>query len=776
MKKLLKSRYAWIPFHPTNRRALLAMFFVTATSLVSPAAEEPQIKIAEFASTEGIKLSVQNLESLSVDLTIVSTSAKPVNNLRVIASRWIGPNGQVVEVACTVDAKPCSGTSLRVPGMATAIKLHLEAHIPIAGNYAGSLALIYDNNRNSVPVAVARTDTATTVRFASGETALNSPYFSAFRFPTLRFTLEETSGQEVTLAVPQLVSFVRKDAGKKSQTPFNRIQFFLGDQCKTQIQDKFGLAAHQSQPVRAKITGFAAAGEYVAKIRVAAGNAQPVDEEVTLLVRDNFLIAVFFILLGVRASWMLRSYLRVNRPRKLLQRRALRLAREVQNTRTSRPAVFTTQEKNLLDAFSARLADLYGQREPENGPAILDELDAKLSLFTRWVNVRLALDSVEPQSIVSSLRVEWAPMITLLEAKGTSQAEIQQASTKLDGLSQNIQIATRRHWLDEIQKFQDQIATQKETSLAETKARFDNEVIPLLARAKESADGLRLPDAGQTFHEARLLYLRILAEELAGLIPIEPPTAIPKDGWAEWRNTVLNQLNTVLHTDDLEKAATAYDKAYTTSLTKLITVARQLANQTHDDIELVRAQRDKKAEIWEQAIAETKTLLDTAENHLKTSSIQLAATDYGKAQKLLSETRNAIDALTTRSGKLGPAAARAELEAVFMAATLGQISTEAGPKLVDFLSSRSLAVSYAELDEKLARYDKFLNWCVSAIAVLFGVQVLWVANPTWGGVESYLAALGWGLGLHQVGGTAAGAVFDWDKTMESLEKPGTSNA
>jgi hypothetical protein len=775
MKKLLNSRYAWISFHPTNLRSLLAIFFLTATSLVSLAAEEPQIKIAEFASTEGIKLSVQNLEKLSVDLTIISTSVKPVNDLRVMASRWIGPNGQVVEVACTVDAKPCSGTSLRVPGMATAIKLHLEAQIPIAGNYAGSLALIYDNNRNSVPVAVARTDTATTVRFTSGETARNAPYLSVFRFPTLRLTLEETSGQGVTLAVPQLVSFVRKDADKKSQAPFKRIQFFLGDQCKTPIQDKFGLAAHQSQPVRAKITGFAAAGEYVAKIRVAADNAQPVDEEVTLLVRDNLLIAVFFILLGVRASWMLRSYLRVNRPRMLLQRRALRLAQEVQNTRTSRSAAFTPEEKQLLDQFSGRLADLYGQREPENGPAILDELDAKLDLFTQWVNVRLALDSVDPQSIVSSLRSDWDSTATLLEAKGSSQTEIQQARTKLEEVSQNIKKATRDYWLDEIQKFQAQIAKQKEISLQETNARFDNEVIPLLARAKECADGLRLPEAGQKFHEARLLYIRILAEEVGGLIPSQPPAVIPTDEWMEWRNAVLNQLTTVLHTDDLEKAAAAYDKAYTTYLTKLIAVARKMADETDSDVGKVRNQHVDDAKNWDQALTETKGALNSAENHLKTGSIQLAATDYGKAQKQLTGVRKAIDSLA-RSGKLGPHAATVQLQSLLTAAAPGKILTAEGPKRVDFLSGRSLAVSYAEIDKKLARYDKFLNWSVSGIAVLLGLQVLWVANPTWGGMESYLAALGWGLGLHQVAGTAAGAIFDWDKTMEILEKPGTSNA
>ena len=60
----------------------------------------------------------------------------------------------------------------------------------------------------------------------------------------------------------------------------------------------------------------------------------------------------------------------------------------------------------------------------------------------------------------------------------------------------------------------------------------------------------------------------------------------------------------------------------------------------------------------------------------------------------------------------------------------------------------------AAIERRLGRDRWLRRIVVVGIAVATGLQLLWIENQTWGGVESYLAALLWGLGLHQVGNAA----------------------
>jgi len=58
------------------------------------------------------------------------------------------------------------------------------------------------------------------------------------------------------------------------------------------------------------------------------------------------------------------------------------------------------------------------------------------------------------------------------------------------------------------------------------------------------------------------------------------------------------------------------------------------------------------------------------------------------------------------------------------------------------------------IQEVLDRYDSLADAALGAVAVLIGLQILWVPNLAWGGVNDYIIAVLWGLGLHQVGSTS----------------------
>jgi hypothetical protein len=54
----------------------------------------------------------------------------------------------------------------------------------------------------------------------------------------------------------------------------------------------------------------------------------------------------------------------------------------------------------------------------------------------------------------------------------------------------------------------------------------------------------------------------------------------------------------------------------------------------------------------------------------------------------------------------------------------------------------------ARLSRDLKRWNLIVSAFIAFIAVLLGLKI-WAADPTWGEVDDFLAAVLWGLGLHQ---------------------------
>ena len=66
-----------------------------------------------------------------------------------------------------------------------------------------------------------------------------------------------------------------------------------------------------------------------------------------------------------------------------------------------------------------------------------------------------------------------------------------------------------------------------------------------------------------------------------------------------------------------------------------------------------------------------------------------------------------------------------------------------------------------------ARYGR-IHAALAIVAVVIGMNLLYVSKPTWGGWGDYLVALLWGLGVHAVGGGQAfGGVQGLRKQFET---------
>ena len=59
----------------------------------------------------------------------------------------------------------------------------------------------------------------------------------------------------------------------------------------------------------------------------------------------------------------------------------------------------------------------------------------------------------------------------------------------------------------------------------------------------------------------------------------------------------------------------------------------------------------------------------------------------------------------------------------------------------------------ADLRFQKTMFHWVVNVAILFVAVVWGMQLLWVDNPTWGSGADMFTALIWGLGLHQIAGT-----------------------
>src|SRR5207247_4225663 len=64
------------------------------------------------------------------------------------------------------------------------------------------------------------------------------------------------------------------------------------------------------------------------------------------------------------------------------------------------------------------------------------------------------------------------------------------------------------------------------------------------------------------------------------------------------------------------------------------------------------------------------------------------------------------------------------------------------------------AAAAATMAQRLRTIDTAVSVAALVIAGVLGVSLLWVPNNTWGLPADWIAAMLWGLGLHQVAGAA----------------------
>src|SRR5262249_5534808 len=133
-----------------------------------------------------------------------------------------------------------------------------------------------------------------------------------------------------------------------------------------------------------------------------------------------------------------------------------------------------------------------------------------------------------------------------------------------------------------------------------------------------------------------------------------------------------------------------------------------------------------------------------------------AAVANGQVDVALNEYQNAVDAVKDADALILKAGVRSAGGAtdLFLAPflTLPEGSEFQTPKTVPSVARQSRTA--AAIDKLIRRYDVWFNLVVLVISSVIGLSVLWINDPVWGGLKSYVTAVLWGLGIQQAGGAA----------------------
>lgn len=711
-----------------------------ATAAEAPAPPEPLALVGAQADRLEIQAPTRKIEH---PFTIEATSAA-VADVRVTVAPLAGPGALPVAPLWTVDGKP-GNQPFTVPALG-AVTLLLKAELPASGTYTSAITLIQGDRRRSTTLVIQRTRPALPVEIQGIEKVRGKAGDVA-----LWLTAQSTSDREIKVRPPVLASLAREETDKsRTQARFEQLQVY--DEEGRRLDRPFLLAAGESKRLRLDLEDLSDPGSYLGKVRITAEDMQPVDADVTVLVRRGAWTAGWLIFLGVLVSYLLRRYLNGVRPRLVRRRRLIGFLAQLERIQGIEGGL-RGPEQALLDRLRQDLESLdedLGMGSDRNADAQLDSFERKLRLLPGWINLGRQVEALEPPSLRPPLRIKVQVVETLLSKDLLTDAEAQQAQAALTDIETGIPAAVRQEILDRIAVFRTQAGQPTALVTTEAKLRLAQEVEPDLKAAEEHVAAARIPEARAALQKARGRYARILATDLAATLETTPPpvTATPA-AWKSWKDRVREKLDQARNEPDPERAVTAYQAAAVLFLADIarfwLATVEQLSLRVQSDPKLTPEQKTEQT----TSLREVAGHLRNAAARAETLETGPAAAEYAAAQEKLAPLLRDLKSQGIQMNASGGPDAE-------LPGAPGQIPAgmEANPILLLPAFSAHRRPSAGEISRRLFWSDFWFTAAILLIAVFLGLKLLWMDDLTWGDPNDSLVAVLWGLGMHQVSGAA----------------------
>jgi hypothetical protein len=705
---------------------------------------------------------------------IESTNLAPVTDLAVYAAPLQGPDGTVAPLEVVVSATDAITNPHIVPGLGTTF-VQVTATLPLTGTYTGAIALVYGGQRQTTTLTILRERRAPAVAILGAAAAISDPWWlpcwsqrpsCAFRRDvSLRLSLEDQGSEPVTLTVPTFTALALNSANQVASQA--QIQGLDVSDANTQVPlpptSTITLQPGETRSLNLVVRGLPSAGQYTGNLRLSAADAEPLDQSVTLVVKEPGWLAMFFITFGVTISFFMRRFTQ-RRPRLVQAGRIALLLRDIEQLPQSL-ADLKPQEQSVLNTWRDRLntlADRLALGTAANADDALTELDGKLPLFPAWISLRRRVDALTPETLQPPFRAVLDEVRDFFVRAGDKPADIDQEQKKLGSQDAQIDEAVKAALQTALEAFKADLSPQLKDlgplDNADLRNKLQVEVEARLDEAKQLLDQDRVPAALAAFDQARFNYARLMAARLEAILA-DPGLALnpAPDEWGRRKQQITQLLGVASAPQATPEAAVqSYKEAYSDYLAALTDSLRNAVTRRENFLPQESGLPLDKQKGYLDRLTAIKGQLEKVAQLLKAGSQTEAAKTYTAAQK---EYERVAADLKDELAKKGfrPAAFEAPAPEVGgpVPGAIGETATDRAAA-----GQPHAGLTLRTIQEQINLGDRLVLVVAIVAAVLIGLQFLWAGNPTWGGSNDYTTAILWGLGLHQVSGAAFDGVLN----------------
>jgi hypothetical protein len=722
---------------PTPFPEVLCLFALVLASSAAAVPDgntgaQPTLEVLGAHATDGVEVSLSGPE-LNRELRIQSITAAPVEALRVIVGLLRDERGHLLDVSWDLGGKG-QDTPVLVPAFGH-VTLALKARLPQTGTYTGDIFLIYGKAPQRLRLSVTHGPEPLHVDVLGLEpvTGTAAPWGGSQL--TLQFTVQEISGQDITLDPASLVGLSRVTRSSiQFQTPFG-----LNGMAPTELKGS------TSRQVQLTVTDLEGAGEYKGTLRLFAKDRQPVDREVRLFLKEHWLVALFCICLGVGTSLLLRWVLQRFRPRLEAQQNVLFLRHELEQETEAMHPLDDTERRVLakimgeMDWLVARVG--IGMVKQGDMKTKQDQLQRKGELFTVWLYARRQVLGTHSAGLQKNFDERLSKVEVLLTGSGATENAFDDARKDLEAIPSEFKKLVRDELDGAIAQLTQAVNAQLESSKTKLAQRLRTEVSPELAISRECFDGKEIEKARSAYTRAHRAYLELLAENLAAQLSGDPPHGVEQSAWNELRGRVLAELGAARKPDTkLHEAFSSYERAHRIFLTAVTRALLESLPGFQKAVEQSDLGTDDKA-LRKTMLEEQVKPLNEVLGWVREGLLPQAAEQYARVSGKV------LEATT------GPKV-RGKLEKPSLV-----VGSPAAPKLSLFEAGSDVVVSHARARSRPVTLGTVSRWrmgldlgisvFLAVVAGMIGVQALWANDLTWGGWTAYVTAFLWGLGLHQ---------------------------
>lgn len=695
----------------------------------------PALEILGAHATEGVKLALTGPD-LKRELRLQSTTATRVDAVRVIVTPLRDSTGQLWDVSWDLAGRG-KDTPVSVPSLGS-VPLSLEARLPAAGSYIGEIFLLYGREPVRVRLTVTRGPAPLPVEVSGMEPVEATADPLGTSEAPLRFTVRETSGQELSLEPPSVVGL--------SQVARSAIQF----QAPFKLKDAKALVLRggTEKQVQLFVEGLEGAGEYKGTLRLSAPGMQPVEREFRVYLKEHWAVALFWVCLGVLASLLLRWVVQHFRPRLEIQHAVLLLHQELEQEAQALPQPLGDLERRVLVSVLTEMNRLVHQAgagtvKVADAETWQARLEGKRNLFPVWAAVCLRVRDVRSPSIRKLFEERLRVAESRLTGTEVSPKALEESRTDLQSIPTEVDQKVRDELKEAVALLLNEVEAQQKDPGAPLGMQLGRDVTPDLEEARKLlGEGTAESEARarDLYERARRSYLRLLADDLASELTDTEPYGFKKAGWDDLRKRVLEELNRAREPElDLDTAFTRYTRAHHLYLqgaaTALLdTVLSLLTKGADGSKEMDEKEKKEKKERLEK-LEVKRAALEVVLKRIREDDLAAAARQYKDIQREVQELESTTRGNVTEKLIGGGTAA------------LRQLLTAVGRRIT--ISPASSPVSLGSVSRWRLGIDVGVSFFFALVAALMGVLALWANDLTWGGWTARVTAFFWGLGIHQ---------------------------